>query len=212
MEKQIIIWIKKVVSVKIVFGLIVIVLSFLFIRNSVKLNIYKSQLEKIKEVNYAGKALRNITPKIDGAVIENIELKGKNGSMNLNAIFEEKAYIIIVYQNGIVCNPCIEYVSSKWNNKNGFDKDLSYKMIFISNIFDRAVLNYLENNKMGDSYFIDTYGIIKKNILKNDLPVNFILLVNKNRQIIYTSTFSVDSEENIDRFLEKANRYVKNRK
>lgn len=212
-REKLAVWIKKVFSIKIIFGFVIILLSFSFIRNNIELSILKFQLEEMKEANYTGRALLEITPKIDGAVIENIELKGKNDTKNLNTIFGEKAYTVIVYQNGIVCNPCLEYVTSKWNNSiPEFHMDLSNEIIFISSAFDRSVLNYLENIMMENSYFIDAKEIIKKSILKNDLPVNFTLLVNKNRQIIYTSTFSSDTKENFDRFLEKANRYIRNRK
>ncbi len=140
------IYLKKVFSNKIIFGLMILSLSFLWAQNNVKSSILERNIEEMEENYLEFRSFMKTVNNIEGTSIDNINLKSKNGTISLNSILKNTEYSIVIYQNGIVCNPCLEYIFSKWISRvNDFEQNLSKEIFFISNIYENSVLKYLKD-------------------------------------------------------------------
>lgn len=203
-------WIKNIVLNKITLGFIIVVLSFLWARTRIESSILNHEITNLRDDKIAFQSLLKTISNLEGVSIDNIVLRSSNRLVTFNEIILNNEYSIMVYQNGVVCNPCLEHITSKWfSSINKFEHELSKELVILSNIFDKSTYNFLVKRGMENFYFIDTNNIINKNIVKSDLPVSFIFFVNKNK-IIYSSFFSTNSKENFSNFIKKANRYLKN--
>jgi hypothetical protein len=198
-----------VFSNKIIFGLMILILSFLWAQNNVKSSILERNIDEMEEKHLEFRSFMKTVNNIEGASVDNVNLKSKNGTISLNSILKNTEYSIVIYQNGFVCNPCLEYIFSKWISRvNDFEQNLSKEIFFISNIYDNSVLKYLKNIEIENNYYIDVRNVINNDIIKSDLPVNFMFFVNSNRKIIYSTFFASNSLENFDIFLIKVNRFI----
>lgn len=204
--------IKKILSLKVFIMFVIIGLTYWNITSYYRLKILLDEKKLIEDqyliTNYLTKAASNM----EGYYIDNIGLKNISGYKTFDSLFKEKEYIIAIYQNGLVCSPCLEYVTKSWANyRNQFESSLSPDMIIINNCVDGEVLRYLNSVNLQSTYYIDSTNYIHDNIVKVDQPTNFLFLINKKRQIIFATYFSVEVKENFVELLQKANRYLVNR-
>ncbi len=204
--------IKKIFSFK-VFIIVVIISLFSWnvISNS-RLGILMNDKNFIQNEYLMTTYLTKIASNIEGENIDNIVLKNISGYTTFDSLFKNKDYMIVIYQNGLVCSPCLEFAMGNWTKyKKNFNKNLSQEMIIINYTVDGKVLRYLNSVNSQKLYYIDSNNYIHDHIVKIDKPTNFLLFINKKRQIIFATYFSIDSRENFIDFITKVNRFLDNR-
>ncbi|MGA7837993.1 MAG: hypothetical protein WB996_08505 [Ignavibacteriaceae bacterium] len=203
--------IKNIFSFKVLVITIIIILSFLNLFSYNRFVMVKRQKRILQEENLQTMSLLKETSNMEGTHIRDIELKNLSGKEPLNSLYNNKDYIIIIYQNGLVCDPCLEFLTNYWiNNSNNFNRNLSRKMIILNNNIDGLVLRYLHSVHMESSYYVDSTNYIHDNIVKIDKPTNFLFFINKSGEIIYSSYFDTETKEHLGSFLNKANRFLDN--
>lgn len=203
--------VKKVFSIKVLLIFSVFVLTLLNLFSYNNFIHLKIQNKSLQEKFLLDISLIRETSNIEGTHIGEIELTNLLGKKLFNSFFNNDDYIIIIYQNGLVCDPCMEFFVNYWIiNKNSFDSDLSKEMIIVNNTIDGLVLRYLKSVHMENSFYYDSTNYIHDNIVKIDKPTNFLLFVDKSGEIIYSSYFDTDSKVNLISFINKVNRFLSN--
>lgn len=203
---------KKIFSTKSIYFFLLSIILILLTQNiflNLKINNKLKQEEISSKANLMSSKLKVVLSNIEGKKINNIEIVNSLGKTNFSEFFNLYDFVIVVYQNGLVCDPCSDFLFSKWNQAKGSVNKLIYpNLITIGEKLDRKTqLNYLKNNSSGN-YFIDKNKTIKNQIIQSDFPVNFVLLVDKNMRVVYATYFTNESKQNFSNLVNKANRYV----
>jgi len=194
----------------IIIGLFVIITILLNVTTNKKLNECRIELDYLHKTNFMDSVLSKVLFNMEGSKINNIKLHNIDGKILFDSLLKKHDYYIVAYQNGFVCDPCLEFLIFNWNIiKKKMKKNISEKILFIGENFDRSTLIFFKKVHLEKFYFIDIDKGIQS-ILKNNFPTNFLFFINKNRQIIYSSYFTVDTKEKFINFCEKVNKYINN--
>lgn len=188
------------------FALILILILFTIIYYSNKINL-KDKYER-GNFNLVDSIHRNELFKLKNESLSDLVLINNNRILLINNLFEHDSYIIIFYINGVVCDPCIEFLCTNWENlSSGFPCGLSKALIIIQDKKERETLITLKKYHKLNSYYIDIKGIIKKKIRVNEFPANYIFLLDKNQKIIMANYFTSNSKRILYKFVENIRLY-----
>ncbi|MCX6168636.1 MAG: hypothetical protein NTX65_04830 [Ignavibacteriales bacterium] len=151
---------------------------------------------------------------MEGQIMDNIVLHNVKGKKYLGDLFENHDFFIAVYQNGMVCDPCLEFIQNYWaENSQKFPQGLSDKLIIIGSKNSRDTFVFLKRYNLENSYFIDINQYIQKNLLlSNILPVNFLFLIDKKLHIVYISYFTTIVKDQFKSFVSKSKKLINEKK
>jgi len=166
---------------------------------------------KLHKTNYMDSSLSTVLSTAEGLKIKNLVLQNMRGNKKFRNYFENNNYCFLIFQNGIVCDPCLEFVGTYWSeNSYNFPKELSNQLIIIGDKNDRSTFVYLKKNRLENSYFIDINHQIRKDLSLNNLPTNFIFLLDNKQRVIYADYFTSETKNKFDNFIRKAIKFVEN--
>ena len=169
--------------------------------------------DRLHKTNYMDSSLSAVLSNAEGLKTKNIVLQNIRGNKTFGNFFENNNYCIIIFQNGIVCDPCSEFVGAYWTeNSLKFPKGLSSQLIVIGDKNDRGTFIYLKKNHLEKSYFIDINYQIRKDLSLNNLPTNFLFLFDNKYRVIYSDYFTSETKDKFNEFIRKAIRFVENEK
>lgn len=211
MKERLIILMRKIFSFKVFLIIVLVGLSYWNILSIYKIKTLMDEKSFIQSQYRESSYLTKVTSGMEGDRIDNIELKNISGNIKFDYLFKNKGYIIVIYQNELVCSPCLEFVMGYWiKNKKQFNSNLSQDLIIINNIANSSTIRYLSSVHAENAFYIDSKNYIHDNIIKIDKPTNFIFFINKNRQLIFSTYFSTESKDNLIDLLKNANRFLDN--
>lgn len=190
---------------------IILLLLILFYNYKTISDSYSSENKKILKNNYMSVKLSHILSNIEAKVIDDFDLKYSDKTILLTDILNTYDYHIIIYQNGIVCDHCIDFLISNWKQQvTHFPSNLNPNLLIMGDKFDRNTFLTLKKKKLADFYYIDFNHHFKRTVLLNDFPTNFIFLLDNKKQIIYADYFTNDNKEILLEFFNKIIRYTQN--
>lgn len=165
--------------------------------------------------NYVDSVLNDDILRAQGKIIDKLILKNQNKIISLKDLYTENKYIIIIYLNGVICDPCLDFVCENWGVKSqSFPVTISQRLTIVQNkrdrAFDRSTIILLKKMGFNDSYWLDVDDRIKSQLKLSDSPTNFILFLNNNYKVIFMDYFSSDSKERFDNFIKKCLDFVGN--
>lgn len=165
--------------------------------------------------NYVDSVLNDDILRAQGKIIDKLILKNQNKIISLKDLYTENKYIIIIYLNGVICDPCLDFVCENWGVKSqSFLVTISQRLTIVQNkrdrAFDRSTIILLKKMGFNDSYWLDVDDRIKSQLKLSDSPTNFILFLNNNYKVIFMDYFSSDSKERFDNFIKKCLNFVEN--
>jgi len=205
---------KVIFSVKHLASVLLIVIIFSIWQNVKMQSVIehnKNATDRLHKTNYMNSSLSAVLSNAEGLKIKNLVLQNVKGSKTFGKFFEDNNYCIIIFQNGIVCDPCLEFVGTYWSgNSYNFPNGLSNQLIIIGDKNDRSTFVYLKKNRLENSYFIDINRQIRKDLSLNNLPTNFIFLIDNKQRVIYAEYFTSETKDKFDKFIRKAIRLVEN--
>lgn len=154
-----------------------------------------------KNQNLADEILTKIIAKTEGHTIPNLTLRNTEEITNLSNLMSENKYLIIIYQNGVVCNPCLKLVSNFYQTYlKQSDSVSSNKLIIIGNKNTRATFLELRKYNLERFLYTDVLEDIRQSVIQNSLPVNFVLLIDNKRQIVNMDYFTNETSERLSSF------------
>jgi len=191
--------------------LIIIIVLWQNINLMSKLTSCNENNDNIHKMNFVDSSVSSVLKNTEGLKVSNLVLQNISGEKYFYDFFAANEYCIIFYINGVVCDPCVDFIGEYWKNHSQyFPKKLSKQLILMENKNDRSTFINLKKNQMEYSYFVDLGHQFRKELTLNDFPTNFVFLFDKNFRIIYSDYFISDRKDKLYSFISKTIRFVNN--